>query len=89
MPGSTVLTEAQSAWLFAVIVTLMVSCWLMTRIPRCSHAECDTAHKDASAREAKARTAADLERFHAYHDRFRPQPLCALCQATKRDDPEP
>ena len=74
-----------SAFMTAAILTLMAAPWFMSFIPRCSHAECLAAHKEASAKELKANQANEVARLHAWHDRFRPQPTCVLCQ-TKRDD---
>jgi hypothetical protein len=74
------LTPQEWTTLTALLVILAVLLWM---IPSCGDPECAKAH----ARHSVAQRAADIERTHAtYHDPSRPQPLCSLCQARKRDD---
>jgi hypothetical protein len=77
-----------SAWLTAAIITLIGAPFLMAQIPRCNHAECRKAHEEATTQERRATNAAELARLHAWHDRFRPQPNCALCRALPPDKPD-
>lgn len=77
------MTPDESAFLTAVILTLMGCAWLLTVVPRCDHAECAKAHQTARIKGIAER----IEKDHiTFHDRLRPQPTCPLCQARKRDD---
>lgn len=78
-----------SAWMTAVLITLMFAPLLMWFVPRCDHPECAQAHKDANAKASKAQGSAAERNHMAYHDRLRPQPLCIFCQQAKRDDVDP
>ena len=83
------LTPDASAMYTVVLLTLMGLAWLMSFVPRCSHPACAEAHKQEAEKERRATAASELQRLHAFHDRFRPQPTCSLCQAApKPDDPE-
>lgn len=78
------MTSIESAWLTAVLLTLMVACWLMSVIPWCDDPECSASHK----RHTLATRSASIEKNHVvFHDPLRPQVNCALCQARKRDEP--
>lgn len=79
------MTPDVSAFYTAAVITLMGCCWLMTKLPGCNHETCKAAHDLERGRERKAE---DAERRHMWHDRFRPQAGCALCDA-KPPDPEP
>jgi hypothetical protein len=79
-----------SAWTTAALITLMVSCWLMSLLPRCDHDSCRTSHNAETAKERKAEANDAAKHSHdVFHDRLRPQPLCVFCQAVKHDPPEP
>lgn len=69
-----------SAFLTAAIITLGLSTWLMSLVPRCDHDACRETHKAEAARERKKQ---DVERRHQWHDRFRPQADCPLCQRSE------
>lgn len=76
------LTEPQSAWLMAALITLIVVPFLMARVPHCSHESCAEAHRGEVAKARKASASAEVDRLHAFHDRLRPQLACSLCQIT-------
>ena len=66
-----------------IILTLMGAAWLLTVIPSCNEPDCVKSHQ----RHRVAERSAEIERTHAaFHDpRTRPVPMCALCQAARRD----
>lgn len=68
---------------FAALVVLMAAAsvilWLL---PSCGDPECRAAHTKHSVEQRAAR----IERDHAvFHGETQPDPMCALCQARKRD----
>lgn len=75
-----------SAWTTAVLITLIVAAFLIAKLPGCNHETCKAAHDLERGRERKAE---DAERRHMWHDRFRPQAGCALCDVPKPPDAEP
>lgn len=82
----TRLSEQETAWATIILLTLMGAAWLLSVLPSCSEPDCANAH----AKHRVAARAVAIEKEHiTFHDRLRPQPKCALCQAAKRIDDEP
>lgn len=69
-------------WVIVAILTLMGCCYLMSLLPD-EHEACRETHRAEVKREAAARTVEQETQLHAFHDRFRPQPSCRLCQAPR------
>jgi len=79
--------DETTAFLTVVLLTLMGAVWLMSLLPACDHPACRAYCKEEAAKELRAARHGEIERLHAWHDRFRPQPHCPLCMAG--DDSKP
>jgi len=66
-----------------LVLMLMGATILLWALPSCGDPRCVEAHRNHMVMQR----AANIEKTHAiYHSPDRPQPLCSLCQARKRDD---
>lgn len=73
-----------SAFLTAVLLTIMGCAWILWLMPSCNEPECAKAHQKHRVAERSKAIAKTHETFHSPD---RPQPLCSLCQGRKRDEP--
>lgn len=74
------MTEEASAFYTVVILTMIFGAWLLSLVPSCGHEDCKKAHQRHSIAERAEAIKVETERLHAFHDRFRPQASCYLCQ---------